>query len=96
MCSETDVFKDVNKSHKQGFFAAMRERMETASATASAQSSPLGFDERSLEPPQLVRGKSHFDHDEVGDSAVVPLDTSIVMLCFFRSSNIIRISWCPS
>ncbi|UJR28016.1 hypothetical protein I4U23_009276 [Adineta vaga] len=72
-CSESDVFKDVNKSSKQGFFAAMRERMEAASAAAAAAAAasvtgnetPLSFEDQSINVPLLINTrKSHFDHDE--------------------------------
>ncbi|CAF0900169.1 unnamed protein product [Adineta ricciae] len=66
-CSESDVFKDVNKSSIQGFFAAARERMEaatTAIAEGSGYNTPMSFDDQYINVPALSNTKkTHFDYD---------------------------------
>jgi hypothetical protein len=63
--SDSDVFKDVNKSNDQGFFATMRARMEAATA-ANSSDTPLSFDDQYVNAPLLANTKkTHFDYDEV-------------------------------
>lgn len=64
-CSEVDVFKNVNNSYENGFFAAIRARMEAQSALRS-NDTPLSFDDQYINPPLLANtNKSHFDDDDV-------------------------------
>ena len=65
-CSESDVFKDVNKSSIQEFFAAARERMEAATIGGSGCNTPMSFDDQYINVPALSNTKkTHFDYDEV-------------------------------
>ena len=63
-CSESDVFKDIQQTHRTEFFANIRARMEAASAKLN--DTPSNLEEQLISPPLLVNNKkSHFDYDEV-------------------------------
>jgi len=68
-CSESDIFKNVNKSNESGFFANIRARMEAAAAEVAASTSndtPLSFQDQYINAPLLINiKKTHFDYDEV-------------------------------
>jgi hypothetical protein len=64
-CSESDIFKDVNKSNESGFFANIRARMKEAAASNSSDT-PLSFQDQYINAPLLMNTKkTHFDYDEV-------------------------------
>ncbi|CAF2396824.1 unnamed protein product [Rotaria sp. Silwood2] len=67
-CSESDIFKDVNKSKENGFFANIRARMEATAASTNSSDTPISFDDQYINVPLLSNAKkSHFDYDEEFD-----------------------------
>ena len=68
-CSETDVFKEIQNSNENDFFASIRARMEAASEATSSNESQLSLDDQYVNAPLLATTKkTHFDYDEVSQT----------------------------